>query len=132
MATVVQINGLEEAIKGQRRVREAVRDDIRHVVEQGVQLIQRESTSFLYPGHGLITGNLRRSILYDVEEVNKSVVGTVGPVTHLSGAYSRVIEYGHPHNSFAGYEYMGKGFALAQYKIERLVKQMLLFWEKMF
>lgn len=132
MAVVLKVKGLDEAVAGQNRVLEAVKDDIRTVTEQGVQMVQRESASFLYPGHGLITGTLRRSILYDVEQKGSGVVGIVGPVTHLSGAYSRAIEYGHPKTSFAGYRYMQRGFELAQYKIERLVKQMLLFWDRKF
>lgn len=42
----------------ERVVRDAVHDTVQDLAERGEQMVKAQ----LYPGHGLVTGNLRRSI----------------------------------------------------------------------
>lgn len=126
---VVRVTGLKEAIAGQERVRRAVRDDIRRTVEQSVAKIQRESALELYPGHGLRTGNLRRSILFDLEELGDTLLGRVGPVTQLA-PYGIYVEEGR--GSFRGYRYMRAGVEKSRRFVEQLIAQMTRFWTEKF
>lgn len=64
-----------------RAMRQASKDTLQDAVERGEQIV----TSLLYPGHGLVTGHLRRSI---VGEVGASI-GTHRAGQDFSGAYFR-------------------------------------------
>lgn len=62
-------------------MRMAARDTLQDAVERGEQIV----SSLLYPGHGLITGHLRRSIVGEVG----TAIGTHQARQDFSGGYLR-------------------------------------------
>lgn len=76
------------------KVQNAVRKGLDQLALQGQRMVQEQ----LYPGHGVKTGNLRRSVVGTAEVWNKATVGT-------SVNYGEFVERGH--RSFGGYHMFG-------------------------
>lgn len=50
--------------QGAKPVQQAIEDTIRDIVEQGEKVVKAQ----LYPGHGLITGHYRRSVIGEMQD----------------------------------------------------------------
>ena len=77
---------------------------IKRIIEDISHTVSIRSKEELYPGHGKVSGDLRRSIRPDFSQLDQKIA-TVGP--HKD--YADVIESGNPLTKFKGYHYMNIG-----------------------
>jgi hypothetical protein len=86
--------------RGDVKVKRAIRGTTQDLVERGEQIVKRQ----LYPGHGLITGNLRRSVSGAMTGPLSGIIAT--PVVY--GAYIEGVSRRNETTRFKGYSMFRK------------------------
>lgn len=132
-------------LKWNRRLKDDAVDRLRRAVEEIDLRIEAEAKRQLYPGHGVVTGTLRRSI-HAAEPTYSWRMDNVKPDAHtpemggrefraevtkirITGCVGSGLEYAmavhQGHHSFEGYHYLTRALEIVRPSIRDIIKRHL-------